>query len=170
MCGSAFFFQMGFQRVLPLLISPSLRPSLLAAPPRTTHTDGPPSERYRDSVRRARGWDGAGNRSSAGDAAAAPDGRGMSRSADEGGALGGYDADFGQEEAEPPRDARSVCARRVDLLLVCVCTTATLSPLPLALTFCFLGCRRPSAAVDPDTEVIALFAQLLRQRIWAVPW
>jgi hypothetical protein len=47
--------------------------------------------------------------------------------ADEGGALRGYGAGFVQGEAEPPQDTRSVCARRVTLVFVCVCTTATLS-------------------------------------------
>jgi hypothetical protein len=54
-CGSAFFFQTGFERVLPILTPPSLRPLPPTAPSRTTHTDGSPSERYRDSVRRPRG-------------------------------------------------------------------------------------------------------------------
>jgi hypothetical protein len=88
---------------------------------------------------------------------------------DEGGALCNYGVSFGQGEAKPPRDARSVCARVLPWCW-CACVLLQLSRRSLAVAVCFLDRRRPSVAADPDIEVIVLFAQLLRQRIWAVPW
>jgi hypothetical protein len=118
-----------------------------------------------DSVRWARGWDGVGDRSSAGDAA--PDGPGGGvRAEGAGGALfGGCGAGSGQEEAEPPRDTRSlcvcVCARPAVALglacvRACVRTTAAAGPLlPPRPRACPDGFARLAAA-DPDAEVVAL--------------
>jgi hypothetical protein len=84
---------------------------------------------------------------------------------DEGGALPGY-----VREKRSLLGTSGLCVPVVLPCYWCACVLLYLSWRPLALAVCFLGCRRPSASVDPDIEVIALFAQLLWQRIWAVPW
>jgi hypothetical protein len=62
-----------------------------------------------------------------------------------------------------------LCAPAVLPWCWCVCVLLQLSRCSLALAVCFHGCRCSSAAAYPDIEVIALFTQLLRQRIWTVP-
>jgi hypothetical protein len=133
-----------------------------------TRSSLPPSERCR--IQRSRpvsGWDGGTrDRSSAGDAATAPDGRGggaRAGGADGGGALGGCGAGAGQEEAEPSRDARSVslsvCARPPRLLWcwwACVRATAAATTAPSAPARSDGLVARPPPPADPDAEVIAL--------------